>query len=89
MFKQATLTELVWIKSGRLWRSGENDWETKNDFNSTVSMTSRQLKAADAGGLCQHLLVHVERKLLIPELCNCELLSEAYESPGRVDTDHS
>lgn len=52
-------------------------------------MTSRQLKAADAGGLCQHLLVHVGRKLLTPESCNCELLLEADESPSRVDTDHS
>lgn len=89
MFEQTTWTELVWIKSERLWRSGESDCETKNDFNSTVSMTSKQLKAADAGGLCQHLLVHVERKLLTPELCNCELLLEAHQSPSRVDTDHS
>lgn len=80
MFKQATLTELVWIKSVRLWRSGESDWETNNDFNSTVSMISRQLKSADAGGLCQHLLVHVERKVLTPESFSehCELLLEAY-----------
>lgn len=68
------MTESAWIKSGRPLRSGKSDRETKNDFNSTVSMTSRQFKAADAGGLCQHLLVHVERKLLIPESWKCELL---------------
>lgn len=78
MFEQTTLTILVWIKSGRLWRWGECDWETKNDFNRTVSMTSRQLKAADSGGLCQHLLVDEERKLLTPESCNCELPLEAH-----------